>query len=288
MGLTTPALPPLITRQRNAILVALLALAALAWMMVVWQAGSDDHGAMGGSMDMGSMSAEDMGSTAMDMGSPASSLDLTMGMGAGLYLAMWVAMMTAMMFPAAAPMILLFARMERGKRDRGKPYVPTAVFTGSYLALWAAFGLLAFGLSAGLERVAEDSTWIVDGWERIGAVVLIGAGLYQLSPLKDRCLTGCRTPLAFLMSAWRPGTRGAVRLGLRHGAYCLGCCWLLFVVLVTLGVMNVAAMLAVTLVVFAEKTMPGGEQVARAVAVGLVVLGAVVLVSPGALPSAVV
>jgi predicted metal-binding membrane protein len=261
-----------LARPRAVILYALLALAAVGWGLVIWQAGNDS------SMSM-SMSMRGEG----EMG-----LDLTMGMAAPLFLATWVAMMVAMMFPAAAPMILLFDRVERGKREAGRSYVPTAYFVGAYLAIWTAFGVLAFALAGGVERLAIDADWITGQWARIGGVLLIAAGLYQLTPLKDVCLSKCQSPMSFLMTSWRDGKVGAVQMGLRHGGYCVGCCWLLFVILLPLGVMNVAAMIVIALLVFGEKTLPVGHRLARVAALVLVVYGVVVIIFPDAFPTTVV
>jgi predicted metal-binding membrane protein len=261
-----------LARPRAVILYALLALAALGWGLVIWQAGNDS------SMSM-SMSMRGEG----EMG-----LDLTMGLAAPLFLATWVAMMVAMMFPAAAPMILLFDRVERGKREAGRSYVPTMYFVGAYLAIWTVFGVLAFALAGGVERLAADADWITGQWARIGGVLLIAAGLYQLTPLKDVCLSKCQSPMSFLMTSWRDGKVGAVQMGLLHGGYCVGCCWLLFVILLPLGVMNVAAMIVIALLVFGEKTLPVGHRLARVAALVLVVYGVVVILYPDAFPTTVV
>jgi predicted metal-binding membrane protein len=200
---------------------------------------------------------------------------------------MWVAMMVAMMFPAAAPMILLFDRVERGKREAGRSFVPTAYFVGAYLAIWTAFGVLAFALAIVVNRLVTDTQWATGQWARIGGILLIAAGIYQLTPLKEACLSKCQSPMSFLMTSWRDGKVGAIQMGLLHGGYCLGCCWLLFVILLPLGVMNVAAMVVIALLVFGEKTLPVGSRIARAAAVVLVVYGVVVTLSPGALPTTV-
>jgi len=261
-----------LARPRAVILYALLALAALGWGLVIWQAGNDSS--MSKSMSM--------------RGEGEMGLDLTMGMAAPLFLATWVAMMVAMMFPAAAPMILLFDRVERGKREAGRSYVPTMYFVGAYLAIWTVFGVLAFALAGGVERLAIDADWITGQWARIGGVLLIAAGLYQLTPLKDICLSKCQSPMSFLMTSWRDGKVGAVQMGLLHGGYCVGCCWLLFVILLPLGVMNVAAMIVIALLVFGEKTLPVGHRLARVAALVLVVYGVVVIMFPDAFPTTVV
>ncbi len=244
--------------QRNLILASLLVLAAAAWALLVWQSAADD-----GEMAMG----------------------LTMGMAAPLFIAMWALMMVAMMFPASAPMILTFARVHAGKRERGQPFVPTWVFVSSYLLVWTLSGVVAYGAAVGTEELAEQWMWLTDNAARIGGVVLVVAGLYQLSPLKRACLSKCQTPLAFILGSWRDGYVGSFRMGLEHGSHCLGCCWLLFVILFPLGVMNIGAMVAITLLIFAEKSLPAGGRIAELAAVTLVAYGALVVFVPYALPT---
>jgi predicted metal-binding membrane protein len=249
--------------QHNVILGLLLGLAAAAWVLLAWQGAGDD-------MDM------DM---EMAMASP------TMGMRAPLFLAIWVVMMVAMMFPTAAPMILTFHKVQAGKRARGEAFVATWVFVLAYMLVWTLSGVVAYAGALAAEAVAARTALSSATAARIGGGVLIVAGLYQFTPLKDLCLSKCRTPISFIMTSWRDGVSGALRMGLLHGAYCLGCCWLLFVILFPLGIMNIAAMAIITLVVFAEKTLPWGRPVTRAIAVALVVYGAVVLAAPQALPT---
>jgi predicted metal-binding membrane protein len=251
--------PPTIARQRNVILVTLLGLSAAGWVVFVNQ-------------------ARRPAAMMMDRGMTAGP-DLTMGGSAPLFLAMWVAMMVAMMFPAAAPMALMYARMRRSQ-----PLHVTA-FTGSYIALWFAFGVVAFALGAAVEALASRSDWVSMNWARAGGALILIAGVYQLTPLKDVCLRHCRTPLSFVLTHWRDGAGGAVRMGLTHGLYCMGCCWLLFLILVPLGLMNVAAMIAVALVVFVEKVLPWGRGLGRMAAFGLSVYGAVVMFRPDVLPT---
>jgi len=249
--------------QRNIILGLLLGLAAAAWVLLAWQGAGAD-------MDM------DMD---MAMASP------TMGMQAPLFLAIWVVMMVAMMFPTAAPMILTFHKVQAGKRARGEAFVATWVFVLAYMLVWTLSGVAAYAGALAAEAVAARIALSSATAARIGGAVLIVAGLYQFTPLKDLCLSKCRTPISFIMTSWRDGVAGALRMGLLHGAYCLGCCWLLFVILFPLGIMNIAAMAVITLVVFAEKTLPWGRPVARATAVALVAYGAVVLAMPQVLPT---
>jgi predicted metal-binding membrane protein len=255
--MTTAAVSYPLTRERNLILATLLALAGIAWAVLIWQA---------------SMMDED------DMG-------LTMGMGAPLFIALWIAMMVAIMFPTAAPMILNFARVQANRQAQGRTFVPIWLFTGSYIALWAATGLAAYAGAALADRLADDSMWLMENAARIGGGLLVVAGLYQLSPLKTVCLSRCRTPMSFVLNFWRDGRAGAIQMGLRHGAYCLGCCWLLFAILFPLGMMNIAAMAAITALIFAEKSFPIGLGVSRIAAVAFVLYGAVVIAIPDALPT---
>lgn len=243
------------------VLSVLLLLAAAGWVLVLWQAAAMDT------------------STAM-------SLDLTMGMTAPLFLAMWVAMMVAMMFPASAPMILAFAHTQTHKRNEGATYTPTWLFVAPYVAVWTAFGAIGYALAVGADALADDSMWTMNNLSRIAGSLLVVAGIYQLTPLKRVCLARCRSPLAFMLSYWRDGRWGAVTMGLRHGLFCLGCCWVLFLLLLPLGVMNIGAMLAVAALVFAEKALPKGDTVAIAAAGVLIVYGLLALAVPAALPTA--
>ena len=252
-----PADPLLV--QRNVITGLLLALAAMAWAFLAWQV-------VGADMDMA-------------MASP------TMGMRAPLFLAIWVVMMIAMMFPTAAPMILTFHKVQASKRDRDQTFVATWVFVAGYMLVWTLSGIVAYSGALGAEAIAARVPLSPACAARIGGGVLVAAGLYQFTPLKDRCLSKCRTPIGFIMTSWRDGVAGALRMGFLHGAFCLGCCWLLFVILFPLGVMNIAAMAVITLVIFAEKTSPWGRSVARGTAAALVAYGAVVLIAPRMLPT---
>ena len=158
-------------------------------------------------------------------------------------------------------------------------------FVSAYLFVWSLCGVVAYLLAVGIEQVAAQSMWFMENSDRLGGVVLVVAGLYQLSPLKHACLSKCRTPLQFILSSWRDGYGGAFRMGLEHGAYCLGCCWLLFVILFPFGIMNVAAMALVTVLIYAEKSLPIGRQISQIAGVGLIIYGGLVVLVPGALPT---
>jgi predicted metal-binding membrane protein len=179
---------------------------------------------------------------------------------------MWAAMMVAMMTPSAAPAILLYGRVraQAGTQGRGAGIAPAGAFVAGYLAVWLAFSFAAAALQWGLERGALLSPLSMGSQSRwLSAAVLAATGAYQLSPLKNVCLTECRSPTGFLTRHWRPGTAGAVRLGVLHGAYCVGCCWVLMGLLFVGGVMNLAWIAALTVLVMAEKLLPGGPWVAR-------------------------
>lgn len=212
-------------------------------------------------------------------------IGLTMGLSAGLFLAVWLIMMVAMMFPSASPMIMMFSRIYEGKRNQGQTFVPTWLFISAYLLIWLAFGVLAYAVAFAVQELSRTSPALAENAERAGGILLILGGLYQLSPLKQACLTKCRTPLGFLMGSWREGYWGSFRMGLEHGLYCLGCCWLLFVILFPLGIMNVAAMAVLALLIYAEKSLPFGTQIAYAAAIVLIAYGILVIAVPGMLPS---
>jgi predicted metal-binding membrane protein len=253
-AMVAPPSSPL-RRERNVILGTLLLLAAAAWGILVVQAHA--------SMQTG----------------------LTMGMQASLFLLIWIVMMVAMMFPAAAPMILIFARVQAGKRTQGRAFVPTWIFAAAYVVIWTTAGAVGYVGAVLGERVGAGNMWFMTNGARLTGALLVLAGVYQFTPLKRMCLSKCRSPLAFVISSWRDGFQGAVRMGLQHGLYCFGCCWLLFVILFPLGMMNIALLAVLTLVIFAEKVLPYGDRVSWFAAAVLVAYGLAVVVSPGLLPT---
>lgn len=197
-----------------------------------------------------------------------------------LYLGMWTAMMAAMMLPSAAPMILMFGTVYRTKRERGGAFVPTWVFVAGYLAVWVGFGAVAWAMGDFGEAIARAYPRVRELGPRVAAAAMIAAGLYQLTPLKQRCLSHCRSPLSFLTHYWRPGAGGAWRMGLDHGVYCVGCCWALFALLVLVGLASLPWMGLITMIVCAEKLLPYGRPVTLGVAGLLVILGVLALIRP--------
>ncbi len=194
-----------------------------------------------------------------------------------LMIAMWWTMMIAMMSPSAAPTILLFARVHRHAMAQGQlqpGLAPTGAFAAGYLGVWLAFSVVATSLHWLLEQSGLLSAMLMGSQSRwLSAAVLIAAGLYQLSPLKHLCLAHCRAPSEFLTRHWRPGAGGAMRLGVVHGAYCVGCCWVLMALLFVGGVMNLIWIAALAVLVLAEKVAAGGEWLGRGVGIALILWG---------------
>lgn len=164
-------------------------------------------------------------------------------------------------------------------------FLATWVFVAGYMLVWSLSGVVAYAGAVAAEAIGAQMMISSATAARIGAVLLIAAGMYQLTPFKEVCLAKCRTPMGFIVTSWRDGVGGALRMGLVHGIYCLGCCWLLFAILFPLGIMNIAAMAVITLVVFGEKSLPWGRPIARATAASLVAYGTIVLIAPRTLPT---
>jgi predicted metal-binding membrane protein len=202
----------------------------------------------------------------------------------GWFLGIWVTMMAAMMLPSVAPVVTLFARVAGG-REHGRRAPPlTLCFAVGYFAVWTIYGLAAYGLY----QLVDDVDGDLLAWDRAGPWVaggaIVAAGIYQLTPLKRICLRHCRSPLHFLLGNWRPGASGAVRMGVTHGSYCVGCCWGLMLILFAVGVMSIFWMVVVAAVIFAEKVLPMGDRLSVPLAVAFVAFGIWVAVSPGSVP----
>jgi len=202
----------------------------------------------------------------------------------GWYVGVWVTMMAAMMLPAVLPVVLLFARVSGERMARGQAAVRTPVFLAGYIAVWTAFGLVAYGIF----RVIVDRHFMFLGWNEQGryvAAAAIGlAALYQLTPLKRVCLHHCRSPLALILGHWREGRLGAVRMGVEHGGWCVGCCWGLMLALFAVGVMSIAWMVIIAALIFVEKVVPRGERLTPVLGVVLLGLAIWVAVAPGSVP----
>ena len=197
----------------------------------------------------------------------------------GWFLGVWVVMMAAMMFPSVAPTVALYSRMSRQSR-----LVPV-VFTAGYLVTWAAAGVIAFTIGVVANHVAGGAlAWGKAGRPLAGATLVLAAG-YELTPLKNACLGKCRSPLGALLGSWRDGWSGALRMGAKNGAWCVGCCWALMASLFALGVMSVTWMALVAALIALEKTLPWRRPATYGTALVLCVLGVLVLVAPDVVPS---
>jgi predicted metal-binding membrane protein len=255
-GLGARSAPSRLERAQLVLLGSLLALAIVAWLV------TNDR--MGG---MESMPGMGLG-------------------GLGFYVTVWVVMMAAMMFPSVAPTVLMYDRLRGGHRARGKGAAPdaTAVFVAGYLLVWTAAGLAAYGLFE-LGRSIDPAflAWDEAGRYVTGGVI-VAAAIYQMTPLKYACLVKCRSPMMFLAERWRHGRAGALELGVRHGAWCLGCCWALMAALFAVGVMSVGWMALIAAFIAGEKLLPWPVAARRAVAVLLLALGLGVALFPSDVP----
>jgi predicted metal-binding membrane protein len=241
------AFETILKRDRVVVIAGVIVIAGLGWAYLVSMAGMEEM--MAPSLE---------GWTAGDF---------------TMMFTMWVVMMVAMMLPSAAPLLLIHARVGRAGRERGESIAPTGVFAAGYLLAWTVFSLAATLQQWALERAALLSPKMVASTPYLGAAVLIGAGVYQLTPLKRVCLTHCRSPIDFVMHHWRRGYLGSLRMGLEHGLYCIGCCWFLMGLLFVGGVMNLAWIAAISIFVLLEKAAPRGEMWAYAAGVLLLVAG---------------
>jgi predicted metal-binding membrane protein len=249
-------------RDRVTILAGLATVTLVAWLYL-FQRASTMRGA--GGMEM----AAAMAMPDMQMWGPTDLL---------LLFVMWTVMMVAMMLPSAAPLLLLFGRSNREKTGSGAMSGVSLLFVG-YITVWTGFSVLAALAQWGLHRAALLSTMMASTSSALGGTLLLAAGAFQFTPLKRACLVHCRSPMSFLMSEWRAGPRGAVMLGVKHGAYCVGCCWMLMGLLFVAGVMNLLWVAAIAAFLLMEKVAPRGERVGRVAGAVLVVAGIWQLVS---------
>jgi predicted metal-binding membrane protein len=246
-------------RDRIIVLAGLISVAALAWAYTVYL-------------------AHDMGNMHMGMGMAMPKMQSWSLMDFVSMFLMWAVMMVAMMVPTAAPMILIFANVNRKRQEQERPYVPTAVFLSGYLLVWTGFSVLATLAQWGLHEAALLSPMMVSTSSILGGILLLAAGIFQWTPLKYACLKHCRSPLSFLMTDWREGYRGALIMGLKHGSYCTGCCWFLMALLFVAGVMNLLWVATITAFVLVEKAVPRGDLVGRIAGVALCIAGLIMLV----------
>ena len=235
-------------RDRLIALAGLMAITALAWTYMIHLAS-----------DMTGMDTSSMG----EMSMPA--MQVWQSGGTLLTFLMWTVMMAAMMIPSATPMILTFVAAKRQRQPNQTSIPATIAFLLGYLVSWVLFSAFVTLAQWGLRSAALLSPEMISASPFFSGMLLIVAGIYQFTPLKNICLSSCRTPLGFLMNEWREGTDGALMMGVRHGLYCVGCCWLLMALLFVAGVMNLLWSALIAGIVLIEKIIPGGERVSRAI-----------------------
>ena len=240
--------------DRTAVLMGLAAVTVVAWLLTVQLAGG--------------------------MSMPAGTMEMPSAGGRfALMSAMWAAMMVGMMVPSATPMVVAYTDWTRRGPDGGSRLGPIGAFLFGYVLVWLGFSLLAAILQITLERVGLLTAMGAASRPALGGAVLVAAGLFQTTPWKESCLRRCRTPLGFLIAEWRDGARGGLVMGVRHGAYCLGCCWALMAVLFVVGTMHLVWMAVIAAFVLAEKIAPRVLRVRFAAAVALVGWGVLTLSS---------
>jgi predicted metal-binding membrane protein len=263
-------------QDRRLVVLALFSLSALAWTYLVVMArqmalgdmtlmGMGAPSTLHGSNMMGAMTASQM---------PWSLLTFL------LMFIMWSVMMVGMMVPSAAPMVLLFARVQRRKLADQAPTARIAAFTAGYLLIWTSFSLIATGLQWSLTELRLLSAMMESTSQFLAVGVLLAAGIYQLTPLKLACLKQCQSPIGFLTMHWKDGISGSLSMGIEHGMYCLGCCWLLMALLFVGGVMNLIWVALIATFVLLEKIAPKGEIIGRVGGVLLIAFAGFVAFQP--------
>ena len=251
------AIESVIKRDRLVVIAGVLAVVAIAWAYLVFLA--QDSDGMGASIAMAQLKTW-------------SAADFCM------MFIMWAVMMTGMMVPSAAPMILIFATVNRRRQEQDRPYVSTAIFLSGYLLVWFGFAAIAtlgnwaLHVNDLLDKMMGGSTS-----DYLGGGLLVVAGAFQWSRLKYACLTQCRSPLSFLMTDWREGAGGALRMGVTHGIYCVGCCWVLMLLLFVLGIMNLLWIAALAGFVLLEKIVPRGDRMSKGTGLLLILWGGLMI-----------
>jgi len=280
--MTGTVLETALRRDRIVVAGALATLVVFAWVYIIWLAGSMNMEGAGADADMPGMAMP------MQSADPGSIMGPEMREWSAaefvFMFAMWAVMMVGMMTPSAAPMILIYARVGRHAAPAGKPLAATGFFAGGYLLAWFVFSLFATISQWGLEKALLLNPAMASASNALSGIILVAAGLYQWTPLKDTCLANCQAPLSFIQrhGGFRRDAFGSLRVGFQHGLYCIGCCWALMGLLFVGGLMNVLWIAAIAIFVLAEKILPAGRLLSRIAGTALI-LGGVWLVTVNAL-----
>ena len=244
----------ILKRDRIIVTIGLIGLILLAWVYTIYLTNSLGSSSMG-----------------MEMISPHSLAWTPQAFA--LNFLMWTVMMIAMMTPTAAPMLLFYTKINREQHNQNRPYLGTGLFLIGYLLIWTGFSAAATFVQLGLNNASLLSSGIIRATPMIGGILLIFAGAFQFSQLKNACLTHCRTPVGFIMTEWKEGNRGALQMGIKHGYYCVGCCWLLMALLFVAGLMNLLWMAIITAFILIEKIVPAGDRLGRYAGVLFIIWG---------------
>ena len=270
--MTVTAMEAVLKRDRLVVFASLALLGVLAWVWLCRLSGEMD-GMKAPAMHMPGME----GMPGNSMGADDAS---TVAAEFFLIALMWIVMMVGMMLPSAAPTILLVSALERKRAATSPVFGRTLSFVAGYFFVWGTFSLAAAAAQTTLSRAELLSPQMATTSAILGGAIFVFAGLYEFTPLKDRCLSHCRSPLDWITHHWRRGVFGALRMGVGHGIYCVGCCWVLMLLLFAGGVMNLLWVAAIAAIVLVQKLLPGGPIAARVAGVGLIVWGLVLIVRP--------
>lgn len=273
--MTDGALDRLFRHDRVVVIVAMSAMTALAWAYITWLSAqmSMNIPVTGGEQDMAmpgmDMSSEMSPGVMRPVPTPWGPVEFA------FMFSMWAVMMAGMMLPSVAPLVLIYARVARQAVVQQTPFASTAWFVGGYLIAWTGFSLAATGMQWGFERMLLLTPAMTSASNKFGSVVLIAAGVYQWTPLKDICLSQCQAPLFFITrhGGFRRDHFGSLLLGARHGLYCIGCCWTLMLLLFVSGIMNLLWIAAIAIFILLEKVVPSGRILSRIGGLAFVVGG---------------
>lgn len=264
----TGPLESVLRRDRTIVVGALAGMVLLSWTYILAGAGTG--------MQALHMSGLPTATPMSSLVAVVQPMPWTVGYSLVIFV-MWWLMMVAMMLPSATPMILLFAALTRQRHEAGAPYMGTGLFGSGYLVVWGGFSVIAVTLQWQLDRISLLSPMMLTTSMALGALLLIGAGVWQFTPLKRACLRHCRSPAEFLTHHWRKGRAGAFHMGIRHGVYCLGCCWMMMLLLFYGGIMNIYWIAALSMLVLVEKITPLRQWVTSLIGVTLIIWGGTLL-----------